>query len=105
MYHADPDGLSGNEDCGQMSAWYVMNAMGFYQIAPGDPVYSIGRPLFDRVVINLPGNKTFEIIARNNTRATKYVKSMKLNGKVLKTPFFTHEALMKGGKLELMVSE
>lgn len=105
LYHADPNGLSGNEDCGQMSAWYVLNAMGFYQIAPGDPVYSIGRPLFDRVVINLPGNKTFEIIARNNTRATKYVKSMKLNGKVLKTPFFTHEALMKGGKLELMVSE
>lgn len=105
LYHADPDGLSGNEDCGQMSAWYVMNAMGFYQIAPGDPTYSIGRPLFDKVVIQLPGKKTFEIIAVNNTRSTKYVKSMKLNGKTMKTPFFTHEELMKGGRLELMVSE
>lgn len=105
LYHADPDGLSGNEDCGQMSAWYVMNAMGFYQIAPGDPTYSIGRPLFDKVTIRLPGNKTFEIVAPGNTRATKYVKSMKLNGKTLKTPFFTHEEMMKGGKLELVVSD
>jgi len=105
LYRADPDGLSGNEDCGQMSAWYVMNAMGFYQIAPGDPTYSIGRPLFDRVVIRLPGNKTFEIVARNNSRSAKYIRSMKLNGKKRKEPFFTHAELMKGGKLELVMGE
>lgn len=65
QYRNDPDGLSGNEDCGQMSAWYILNSMGFYQVCPGKPVYSIGRPIFDKVVINLPENKTFTITALN----------------------------------------
>lgn len=61
QYFNGPNGLSGNEDCGQMSAWYVLNAMGFYQIAPGNPVYSIGRPLFDKVTINLPEGKPLRL--------------------------------------------
>ena len=77
------DGLSGNEDCGQMSAWYVLNSMGFYQVCPGKPVYSIGRPAFDKAVVNLPDGKKFTVIAKNNSKKNKYIKSMTLNGKPL----------------------
>lgn len=101
LYANAPDGLSGNEDCGQMSAWYVMNAMGFYQVCPGKPVYSIGRPLFDEAVVHLKDGKTFKIVARNNSRANKYVQAIVLNGTKLDAPFFTHEDIVKGGVLEL----
>lgn len=104
QYFNGPNGLSGNEDCGQMSAWYVLNSMGFYQVAPGNPVYSIGRPLFGKAVINLPSGKTFTIIANGNSGEAKYIKSMKLNGKPLDKPFFTHSELMEGGTLELEMS-
>ncbi|MDD6026044.1 MAG: glycoside hydrolase family 92 protein, partial [bacterium] len=92
-------GLSGNEDCGQMSAWYILNAMGFYQVCPGKPVYSIGRPLYDKVTINLTNGKKFVIEAINNSRENKYIQSMELNGKALTEPFFTHDDIMQGGKL------
>ena len=59
-----PDGLSGNEDCGQMSAWYILNAMGFYQVCPGKPIYSIGRPIVDKAVINLTNGKRIEIVLK-----------------------------------------
>lgn len=101
LYHNDPDGLSGNEDCGQMSAWYLLNAMGFYQVSPGDPTYSIGRPLFDEVTIQLGEGKTFTIRAANNSPENLYVQSAKLNGDGLSTPFFGHAALAAGGVLEL----
>ena len=72
QYRNAPDGyFTGNEDCGQMSAWYILNAMGFYQVCPGKPVYSIGRPLFDKVTINLPEAKTFTIITKNNSKDNK----------------------------------
>lgn len=103
LYFNDPDGLSGNEDCGQMSAWYILNSMGFYQVCPGKPVYSIGRPLFDKVVINLPDGKKFTIVAKNNSRQNKYIQSMTLNGKPLETPFFTHEDITSGSVLELVM--
>lgn len=103
LYYNAPNGLSGNEDCGQMSAWYVLNSMGFYQVCPGKPVYSIGRPLFDKVVINLPGGKKFTIVAKNNSRRNKYIQSMTLNGKPLETPFFTHEDITSGSTLELVM--
>lgn len=106
LYANAPDGLSGNEDCGQMSAWYVLNAMGFYQVCPGRPVYSIGRPIFDKTVINLAGGKRFEIVVNNNSVENKYISRIRLNGKVLSTPFFKHETLMEGGRLEIdMCSE
>ena len=104
LYSNNPDGLSGNEDCGQMSAWYILNAMGFYQVCPGKPVYSIGRPILDQAIIHLPDGKTFTIVTRNNSRENRYVKEMKLNGNTLTEPFFTHEELMKGGVLELTMS-
>ena len=80
QYRNAPDGLSGNEDCGQMSAWYILNAMGFYQVCPGEPVYSIGRPLFEEVTIHLPGQKDFVIRTKNNSKENKYVQSILLNG-------------------------
>ena len=105
QYRVDPDGLSGNEDCGQMSAWLIMNAMGFYQVCPGRPVYSIGRPLFDEVTLRLEGGKTFVIRAKNNSEKNKYIRSATLNGRPLEGPFFTHEELMAGGVLEFVMSD
>lgn len=99
LYFNNDNGLSGNEDCGQMSAWYILNAMGFYQVCPGKPVYSIGRPLYDKVTINLTNGKKFVIEAINNSRENKYIQSMELNGKALTEPFFTHDDIMQGGKL------
>ena len=101
LYFNDPNGLSGNEDCGQMSAWYILNAMGFYQVCPGKPVYSIGRPLFDKATIHLKGGKTFTIVTHNNSRENKYVQKMVLNGKELNAPFFAHQDMIDGGTLEL----
>lgn len=103
FYLNQPDGIIGNEDCGQMSAWYVLSALGFYQVAPGIPVYTIGRPMIDHAVIPVEKG-TFEIVVYNNSAANKYVKEIRLNGNSLPTPFFTHEAITKGGKLELTMT-
>ena len=99
QYFNNPNGLSGNEDCGQMSAWYVLNAMGFYQVCPGSPIYSVGRPIFDKVTINLPNGKVFEIIANNNSLTNKYIQSIRLDNILLESPFFMHSDIMKGGKI------
>ncbi|MDR1403793.1 MAG: GH92 family glycosyl hydrolase [Tannerellaceae bacterium] len=101
LYANDPDGLSGNEDCGQMSAWYILNAMGFYSFCPGNPDYSIGRPIFDKVTLNLSNGKKFRIAVENNARKNKYIQSAWLNGKLLDKPRFTHADIVKGGKLTL----
>ena len=99
LYHNDPNGLSGNEDVGQMSAWYALSAMGFYSFCPGRPVYEIGRPIFDKVTIHLSNGKDFVIQAKNNSVKNKYIRSMKLNGEDLAEPRFSHFDLMKGGEL------
>ncbi|GHT73534.1 alpha-1 2-mannosidase [Bacteroidia bacterium] len=104
LYFDDPNGLSGNEDCGEMSAWYVLNAMGFYSYCPGIPYYSIGRPLFDEVKINLENGKVFTIKVLNNSAENKYVQSVKLNGKNLDVLFFSHKDLMEGGVLEIQMT-
>lgn len=104
FYTNEPDGIIGNEDCGQMSAWYVMSALGFYQVCPGIPVYTLGRPMVDRAVMHVKGG-IFEILVKNNSAANKYVKEAKLNGKVLDTPFITHSDIVKGGKLEFIMSD
>ena len=101
LYFNDPDGISGNEDCGQMSAWYILNAMGFYSFCPGNPEYSIGRPIFDKVTLSLPNNKKFVIEAKNNSRGNKYIQSATLNGKPLSSPHFHHNDIMQGGTLVL----
>ena len=84
-----------------MSAWYILNAMGFYQVCPGKPVYSIGRPLFNEAAIHLKDGKSFKVIAHNNSRDNKYVQSIVLNGNKLETPFFMHQDIVDGGTLEL----
>ena len=104
FYTNAPDGIIGNEDCGQMSAWYVMSALGFYQIAPGIPVYTLGRPMIDKALIHVKGG-IFEILVKNNSAANKYIKEVKLNGKVLDTPFINHTDVIKGGKLEFIMTD
>ena len=104
QYRHAPDGLSGNEDCGQMSAWYILNSMGFYQVCPGKPVYSIGRPLFDRVDISLPDRNVFSIVTKNNSSENKYIKSVTLNGRPLDEPFLNHQDIARGGTLEIVMS-
>ena len=105
QYRVDPDGLSGNEDCGQMSAWLVLNAMGFYQVAPGNPVYSIGRPLFETLTVNLNNGKKFTVTAKNFSKANKYIKSATVNGRELSEPFFTHSDIINGGELVLEMTD
>lgn len=104
-YRNDPDGLIGNEDCGQMSAWYVLNAMGIYSFCPGLPVYSIGRPLFDEVTIRLPEDRIFVIRTVNNSGKNRYIRSVKLNGKELAVPEIPHSAIASGGVLEFEMSD
>ena len=103
FYAADPEGIIGNEDCGQMSAWYIMNAMGFYQVTPGRPEYTIGRPLFDKVDINLESGKVFSIIVENNSDANKYVQEVWLNGVKHERLFFSHSDIKNGGTLKILM--
>lgn len=100
FYTNEPDGISGNEDCGQMSAWYLLSSMGIYPVCPGNPVYSLGRPLFDEIVVNLSDNKKFTVRALNNGPESKYVQSVKLNGSKLDSYEISHHAIMEGGLLE-----
>lgn len=99
-YHNAPDGLSGNEDCGQMSAWYVLSAMGFYPVSPGSPTYAIGRPLLDRVVVEA-GVAPFVIEAANNAPDHKYIQSITWNGKPYEKLFITQEMINSGGYLKI----
>ncbi|HMS09116.1 MAG TPA: GH92 family glycosyl hydrolase, partial [Pyrinomonadaceae bacterium] len=100
FYKNAPDGLIGNEDCGQMSAWYVLSAAGFYPVAPGAPQYDIGSPLFSQMKFNLENGKTFTITAKNNSPANIYVRSVKLNGKPYGKRQLLHRDIMSGGTLE-----
>ncbi len=103
LYHDTPDGLHGNEDCGQMSSWYIFSALGFYPVNPADGIYVIGSPLFDKAVLKLPDNKTFEIEAVNNIPENKYIQSVKLNGESYNNAFIKHEDIMKGGKMKFVM--
>ena len=100
LYRNDPDGVSGNEDCGQMSAWYVLSSMGFYSVTPGSNEYIIGTPLFDKATISLEDGKQFNITANNLSDSNKYIESVKLNGKTLNETFISHSAIVSGGSLE-----
>lgn len=104
FYTDQPDGLIGNEDCGQMSAWAVLSSMGFYPVCPGSQQYVIGTPLFNEAVINLENGKTFSIKAKNRTASNKYIQSAKLNGKPYFKSFITHEQIMNGGEIEFVMS-
>ncbi|HVW98244.1 MAG TPA: GH92 family glycosyl hydrolase [Mucilaginibacter sp.] len=94
-------GIPGDEDGGGMSAFVVFSSMGFYPVTPGKPVYTIGSPVFSKVVINLHNGKQFKVIANKCSVVNKYIQSARFNGKTLNKPFFTHSQLMSGGVLEL----
>lgn len=99
QYHNRPDGLSGNDDLGQMSAWFAFTAMGFYPVAPGSNEYVIGRPFLDRATLNLPNGKRFTIRAEGLSEANRYVGRAVLNGKPLARSFLRHEDIVAGGEL------
>jgi len=99
LYTNNPDGLSGNEDCGQMSSWYVLSAMGFYSVTPGSDIYMLGTPLFKRTKINLENGNSFTIVANNVSDENFYVKSITLNDKKLSKNYITHNQIMAGGML------
>lgn len=100
-----PGGLNGNEDCGQMSAWYVMSAMGFYSVCPGQTGYVIGSPLFGKVVLKLDNGKTFTINAHNNGPNNPYIQSAKLNGKPLNSYLLDHRNILAGGELDFEMGD
>jgi predicted alpha-1,2-mannosidase len=97
MYQNAPDGLSGNEDCGQMSSWYVLSAMGFYPVCPGSNQYIIGTPIFDEITVNLENGKQFSISRKGDG---KYIQSASLNGSEFTASFITHSQILTGGKLK-----
>jgi predicted alpha-1,2-mannosidase len=99
FYKPEPNGLIGNEDCGQMSAWYVFSAAGFYPVTPGSTVYAIGSPLFPELRFNLENGKTFTVIAREISDRNIYIQSATLNGKPYQRSFLLHDDLINGGEL------
>lgn len=105
LYSNSPDGISGNEDCGQMSAWYIFSAIGFYPVTPGANTYIIGKPLFDNVTINLENQKKFNIIAHHLSDNNIYIDSAILNGKSLERSYLFHEEIMAGGILEFEMTD
>ena len=106
LYFNDYDGLSGNEDVGQMSAWYVLSSIGLYQVEPAGGKFVIGSPLFDEATVNVGDGKTFTIRAKNNSKENIYVQSAKLNGKPYPKSYLLYQDIVKGGMLELeMASE
>jgi predicted alpha-1,2-mannosidase len=102
-YSNTPNGVLGNEDCGQMSAWYVFAALGFYPLNPASAEYVIGSPLFTRVTLNLPNGKTFEISAAGNSARNIYIQAATLNGKALDVPVITYAQIEAGGKLDFVM--
>ena len=105
MYSEKPDGLSGNEDCGQMSAWYVWSALGMYPMNPSSGVYMFGSPLVDEATLQLPGGKTFRIAVKKQSAGSKYIRSARLNGKSIPVMGLQHRELAAGGLLELELSD
>ena len=104
LYHDQPDGLSGNEDVGQMSAWYILSSLGMYEVEPAGGRYWFGSPLFDRAEIAVPGG-TFTIVAENNSSENKYIRRLWLNGRPYTKPWIGHEEVMAGGELRFEMDD
>jgi len=104
MYHPTPDGLSGNDDCGQMSAWYIFSALGFHPMAPGSDRYELGSPAVSNAVLHLDNGKTLTITAQGQGDKNVYVQRVTLNGKQLDPTYVTHDELMNGGELTFVMS-
>ncbi|CAM1340825.1 GH92 family glycosyl hydrolase [Tenacibaculum amylolyticum] len=105
QYTNSPDGISGNEDCGQMSAWYIFSTLGFYPVTPGANEYVIGTPLLNKATLHLENGELFTMKAANIDAENKYIEKVFLNGKKLERTFITHNEIMKGGILEFIMSD
>ena len=103
LYHDDFDGMSGNEDVGQMSAWYILSSVGFYQVDPAGGRYVFGSPLFDEATLNVGNGKTFRVVAHNNSSENKYIQSAKLNGKPYTRSYIDFKDIVRGGTLEFVM--
>jgi len=100
FYTNKKDGIIGNEDCGQMSAWYILSSMGFYQVNPSNGMFVFGSPLFDKVSIALPGNKTFTVLADNNSDKNIYIQKVELNGQPYTKSYILYKDIMAGGSIK-----
>jgi putative alpha-1,2-mannosidase len=105
LYSTSSAGYSGNEDCGQMSAWYVFSAMGFYPVNPVSGEYAIGTPIFKKCEIHLSDGKTFTVIAGNVSLKNIYIQSAKLNGKTFNSTILAHKEVTEGGTLEFVMGD
>jgi predicted alpha-1,2-mannosidase len=103
QYAPTPDGLSGNDDLGQMSAWYVFTALGFYPVAPASNQYVIGRPFLAKATLELPNGRHFTVIAEGLGKDHPYVGSVSLDGKPLDRVYLTHQEIMAGGTLKFVM--
>jgi len=101
MYNDKPDGLCGNEDCGQMSAWYILSSLGFYPVNPANSAFVFGSPIFDEATIQLPGGKQFTIKTINNSETNIYIQSVALNGKPYTRSFITYNDILQGSTLQI----
>jgi putative alpha-1,2-mannosidase len=104
QYQSSVDGLGGNDDCGQMSAWYIFSSLGFYPVAPGSGQYALGSPAVKQAVMPLENGKTFTIEAKNQSDKNVYVAKAELNGKPLTRLYITHDEIMNGGTLTFYMS-
>ena len=104
QYHPGPDGLGGNDDCGQMSAWYILSTIGFYPVAPGNGQYSLGSPAMDKASLHLENGNTFTVTAKNQSDKNVYVQKVTLNGKLLDRNYITWLEIIGGGDLVFYMS-
>lgn len=103
FYTATPDGIIGNEDCGQMSAWHILSALGFYQVNPSEGVFVFGSPLFDKATLHLPEGKEFNIVAENNSPKNIYIQSASIDGIPWSKSYITYDRIMAGGTLTFVM--
>ena len=105
FYTDQPDGIIGNEDCGQMSAWYLLSAMGFYQVNPSDGVFAFGSPRFKKIEVKVRGGKVFTVEAPNNSKDNIYIQKVYLNGKPYHKSYITYDDIINGSTLKFEMSK
>jgi putative alpha-1,2-mannosidase len=103
QYSLKSEGMGGNDDCGQMSAWYIFSALGFYPFAPGSPNYALTTPLVKEATLQLDGQHILQIVTENNSDQNVYIQAVYWNGKRLSKPFISHLDLMQGGELRFIL--
>ncbi|MCF7567840.1 GH92 family glycosyl hydrolase [Sabulilitoribacter arenilitoris] len=105
QYKNEPNGHCGNEDCGQMSSWYIFSSLGFYPVNPAEGLYQFGSPIFDETTINLENGNQFKIETINNSKSSKYIESITLNGETINRNYITHKEIINGGTLVFKMSD